>query len=154
MQRLLPYFSFKGRTNRQPFWITALTIAVFYFLGALVFGVMARVPIVGILAGLILIVLVIAALVATLANAARRLHDRGKSAWWLLLFQGVPVIFGLLGAAAAAGGAGEGASGFFALLSLPISIWAFVELGCLKGTGGPNKYGPDPLAPAMEEVFA
>jgi uncharacterized membrane protein YhaH (DUF805 family) len=34
----------------------------------------------------------------------------------------------------------------FSLASLAISIWAFVELGCLRGTAGPNKYGPDPLA--------
>ena len=31
------------------------------------------------------------------------------------------------------------------LASLAISIWAIVELGCLKGTTGPNMYGPDPL---------
>jgi uncharacterized membrane protein YhaH (DUF805 family) len=154
MQRLLPYFSFQGRANRQRFWVTTLTIFVFYFIGALIFGALARIPIVGIFARLVLIAVVLAALVAVLANSARRLHDRGKSAWWMLLFQGVPIIFGFLGAAAAAGGGGAGASGLFALLSLPISIWAFVELGCLKGTAGPNKYGSDPLAPAMEEVFA
>lgn len=154
MQRLLPYFSFKGRSNRQPFWVTAITIFVFYFIGALVFGVLSRIPILGILAGIILIGIVLAAAVAALANSARRLHDRGKSAWWLLLFQGVPIILGFLGAAAVAGGGGEGAEGFFVLLSLPIAIWAFVELGCLKGTAGPNKYGADPLAPPLEEVFA
>jgi uncharacterized membrane protein YhaH (DUF805 family) len=27
-----------------------------------------------------------------------------------------------------------------------IAIWGFVELGCLRGTPGPNQYGPDPLA--------
>jgi uncharacterized membrane protein YhaH (DUF805 family) len=26
-----------------------------------------------------------------------------------------------------------------------ISIWAFVELGFLRGTPGTNRYGPDPL---------
>jgi uncharacterized membrane protein YhaH (DUF805 family) len=25
-------------------------------------------------------------------------------------------------------------------------IWAFIELGCLRGTPGPNRFGPDPLA--------
>jgi uncharacterized membrane protein YhaH (DUF805 family) len=34
------------------------------------------------------------------------------------------------------------------------NIWAFVELGCLKGTAGPNKYGDDPLEPQVQEVFA
>jgi uncharacterized membrane protein YhaH (DUF805 family) len=35
------------------------------------------------------------------------------------------------------------------LISFGITVWAFVELGCLRGTMGPNRYGPDPLsAPA------
>jgi uncharacterized membrane protein YhaH (DUF805 family) len=31
------------------------------------------------------------------------------------------------------------------LASLAISIWGLVELGFLRGTVGPNQYGPDPL---------
>ena len=35
------------------------------------------------------------------------------------------------------------------LASFVISIWGLVELGFLRGTVGPNPYGPDPLqAPA------
>jgi uncharacterized membrane protein YhaH (DUF805 family) len=34
------------------------------------------------------------------------------------------------------------------LVSFAITVWAFVELGCLRGTVGPNRYGPDPLEPA------
>jgi hypothetical protein len=31
---------------------------------------------------------------------------------------------------------------------VPIAlIWGFVEMACLKGTSGPNRFGPDPLAP-------
>jgi uncharacterized membrane protein YhaH (DUF805 family) len=26
-----------------------------------------------------------------------------------------------------------------------IGLWILVELGCLKGSAGPNRYGPDPL---------
>jgi uncharacterized membrane protein YhaH (DUF805 family) len=38
-------------------------------------------------------------------------------------------------------------SGVFilSLAATAIAIWAFVELGCLRGTPGPNQYGPDPL---------
>jgi len=32
------------------------------------------------------------------------------------------------------------------VISFAISVWAFVELGCLRGTVGPNRYGPDPLS--------
>jgi uncharacterized membrane protein YhaH (DUF805 family) len=33
----------------------------------------------------------------------------------------------------------------FELVSLALMIWGFVELGCLRGTVGPNRFGPDPL---------
>ena len=52
----------------------------------------------------------------SLATQAKRCHDRGFTAWWLLL-QLIPI----------AGG-----------------IWALVSLGILEGQEGPNQYGPDP----------
>jgi len=33
----------------------------------------------------------------------------------------------------------------FWLFSLALWVWAIVELGFLRGTKGPNRYGPDPL---------
>jgi hypothetical protein len=36
---------------------------------------------------------------------------------------------------------------FLGLAGLGIAIWAFVELGCLRGTMGPNRFGSDLLAP-------
>ncbi|NNM71966.1 DUF805 domain-containing protein [Enterovirga aerilata] len=56
--------------------------------------------------------------VASIAVAVKRWHDRDKSGWWVLIVF-VPVI------------------GW---------IWAFVENGFLRGTPGPNRFGPDPLA--------
>ena len=34
------------------------------------------------------------------------------------------------------------------LASAALSIWAMVEFGFLRGTAGPNHYGPDPLISA------
>jgi uncharacterized membrane protein YhaH (DUF805 family) len=152
MQRLLSYFSFKGRANRQRYWLTILALvglAIVCEVPVLVIASMAP------MMGLIAVPLIIAFLLAGLALAARRLHDRNKSAWWLLLFQGVPLILGLLrGLSAAAGGGGDDPVGaLLALISLPFTIWAFVELGCLKGTDGPNRFGDDPLQPTVQEVF-
>jgi len=31
------------------------------------------------------------------------------------------------------------------LAGICISIWAVVEIGFLRGTAGPNRFGPDPL---------
>jgi uncharacterized membrane protein YhaH (DUF805 family) len=32
------------------------------------------------------------------------------------------------------------------VLAPVIAIWAFVELGCLRGSVGNNQHGPDPLS--------
>ena len=29
--------------------------------------------------------------------------------------------------------------------SLAVTVWVIVELGCLRGTQGPNRFGSDPL---------
>jgi uncharacterized membrane protein YhaH (DUF805 family) len=58
----------------------------------------------------------LATLLPSLAVAARRLHDTDRTAWWLLL-----ALTGI---------------GIFVLL-----VWF-----CFKGTPGPNRFGPDPLA--------
>jgi uncharacterized membrane protein YhaH (DUF805 family) len=78
-------------------------------------------------------------LVALLAIAFKRLHDRNKSAWWLLLFYGVPILCD--GATYLAGA--EYAWSFVAAGAL-INLWALIELGFLRGTRGPNRYGDDP----------
>ena len=65
----------------------------------------------------IMLVVTIAVFWSGLAIAAKRWHDRGKSAWWILVAF-VPVIG---------------------------SLWYLIECGFLKGTTGPNAYGSDPL---------
>jgi len=35
-----------------------------------------------------------------------------------------------------------------AMAGAAIQIWAFVEMGCLRGTEGQNAYGADPLSSA------
>jgi uncharacterized membrane protein YhaH (DUF805 family) len=82
---------------------------------------------------------------ASLAVAIKRLHDRDKSAWWLLLFGLVPLI--LLNIAYHTGAVEVRL--VLVLASLSIAIWFLLELGFLPGTAGPNRYGPDPLRIAL-----
>jgi uncharacterized membrane protein YhaH (DUF805 family) len=139
-------FSFRGRLNRKPYWMTVIATMVIIVLLLLLVLVMIReqrFEVAG-LTVIILIILYIPLIWIGLAIGAKRLHDRDKSAWWLLVFYALPGIL------STAGNEIEGL-GFIILhiISFGITVWAFVELGCLRGTRGPNRYGPDPLsAPA------
>ncbi len=57
----------------------------------------------------------------------KRLHDRDKSAWWVVIWWAIALIGGAF---------------TFGIASFVVAIWAFIELGCLEGTQGANRYGP------------
>jgi uncharacterized membrane protein YhaH (DUF805 family) len=143
-------FSFEGRINRAKYWLAVLI----YFVAAIVLallGFMADQIIggVGLLYGIVGTVVYVALLVSGIAVGIKRLHDRAKSGWWLLAFYVLPTLIMLIGTLLSWGVGSMVISGLFSLIALAISIWAFVELGCLRGTVGPNRYGPDPLTDAM-----
>jgi len=147
-------FSFQGRINRAKFWLAILI----YFVVNIVVGIVGYASGSDAVATLLSSAVGLVIFVSGIFVAIKRLHDRDKSGWWLLLFYIAPsVLFGLgaviwiIGIAADA----SGASGFGYLLfaaGFAISVWAFIELGCLRGTVGPNQYGPDPLAPEQVPV--
>jgi uncharacterized membrane protein YhaH (DUF805 family) len=137
-------FSFQGRLNRKPYWMTAIATVVIVILLLLIALIMIReheFAFAGLMFAL-LVILYIPLVWIGLAIGAKRLHDRDKSAWWLLLFYLVP------GIVSSAADRMEGPGVFLHLVSFAITVWALVELGCLRGTVGPNRYGPDPLAPS------
>jgi uncharacterized membrane protein YhaH (DUF805 family) len=81
--------------------------------------------------------------ISAFAVGVKRLHDRDKSGWWILLFYLAPSVLGSI-----ANTSEQPLVGFvLGVGSFVISIWALVELGFLRGTVGPNRYGPDPLQP-------
>ncbi|HOT84095.1 MAG: DUF805 domain-containing protein [Rhodospirillales bacterium] len=133
------FLSFQGRLNRKPYWLGTIALLSLVVIG--VFGVMFLTGGGGGVAAIGVIYLLL--LWPTLAMGVKRLHDRNKSAWWLVVFYVVPTLLNVL----VEGGDGEGVGAMiFGLASLAISIWALVELGFLRGTVGANRYGPDPLA--------
>lgn len=98
-----------------------------YWIGILVLiafnvaGVLIGMAIGGALGNLISLIFSLAVLYPSLCLAIKRCHDRDKSGWWILI-NFIPLI------------------GF---------IWWIVEFGCLRGTEGPNNFGPDPLEGQM-----
>jgi uncharacterized membrane protein YhaH (DUF805 family) len=77
-----------------------------------------------------------------LAVAIKRLHDHDKSGWYVLLYFFVP---GLFQAVAEKAGPTQPLAIVVYIAGAALGIWATVELGFLRGTVGPNRYGPDPL---------
>lgn len=121
-------FGFQGRANRAKFWLVALAILIVEMvLFAAIFGGAAlsgdperMAAAAGPLASIVLVIFIVIATWISIAVAVKRYHDRNKSGWWVLIVL-VPVIGGL---------------------------WYLIECGFLRGTTGPNDYGPDPLAAA------
>jgi uncharacterized membrane protein YhaH (DUF805 family) len=129
-------FSFAGRINRARYWLAVFAADVAGMLVVLGIAVGSGRTYLRIA---IAVTIFLALAWINLAVPCKRLHDRDKSAWWLLLFYVVPAILPALGLG------NHPAKVILGLASAGISIWAFVEIGCLRGTPGPNSYGSDPL---------
>lgn len=71
------YFCFEGRATRSEFWKYVLVQFIINFILAIVDGVIG-IPVLSPL-------FILATFFPTLGCTVRRLHDTGKSAWWLLL---------------------------------------------------------------------
>ena len=104
---LKKYVVFSGRARRKEYWMFTL----FSFIVDVVLVVIDSFIGMQILSG----VYALAVLLPTLAVAARRLHDTGRSGWWLL--------FGII----------------------PVVGWiTLLVFMCLDGEQGENKYGYNP----------
>jgi uncharacterized membrane protein YhaH (DUF805 family) len=139
------FTSFDGRINRAKYWAGVVILAIIsivlgFIIGA-IFGPSTL--------GAILVTLVTLALFYPgYAVAAKRFQDRDKPSQ-TALYGLVPVLiasllqaFGLTGAPN-----NPNALGWICnLVSMGVGLWFLIELGILKGTPGPNRFGGDPLA--------
>ena len=91
----------------------------------------------------------LATLLPILSVWTRRLHDIGRSGWWILAYYLLDVLCLVAVGASAAGSFAAGGMKLALLLMvvglgmLAISVVMLVWL-CTADTVGPNKYGPDP----------
>jgi uncharacterized membrane protein YhaH (DUF805 family) len=138
-------FGASGRINRAKYW---RSLAIFGVAG--LFAAVILLTAAGLAAPLFIVTVVVIFLPWLMWGFAihtERLHDRGKSAWWLVTFYLVPGVLGHLAKTAwFAGATGTALQHILALAAFALSIWGFVEIGCLRGTTGPNRYGSNPLA--------
>ena len=75
-------FSFQGRINRAKFWLAVLI----YFVANIVVGILGYASGSDAVATLLSSVVGLVIFVSGIFVAIKRLHDRDKSGWWLLLF--------------------------------------------------------------------
>jgi uncharacterized membrane protein YhaH (DUF805 family) len=136
-------FLFQGRLNRQPYWLVAIAVTIVITLLVLFAWATGEEDEVIFNAPLVIVAMLCIPLAwIGFAVAVKRLHDRDKSAWWLIVFYVVPAILGTIAYFLGMAGA------VLNLISFGILVWAFVEIGCLRGTRGANRYGPNPLGRA------
>ena len=122
-------FSFKGRINRTAWWLMHFFVIAIYAIAYTAYTTSSYLFFIGLLP-----------IWMQLAVTAKRWHDRGKSAWWTLIYL-IPIIAGI----------GVWSvlelSGWWTLIYLiPIiagGSGTIVELGILKGTRADNRFGTD-----------
>ncbi|MBX9775283.1 MAG: DUF805 domain-containing protein [Xanthobacteraceae bacterium] len=151
-------FGFSGRINRAKWWLACLVLVILYALMWLTTKASETIGSILALIGLVIVIWI------SLAAGAKRLHDLNRTAAWLVLFIGAPfvlaiVFFAYAGLAVGAEALAAGVEnldptvligiGLFAivigLIKLALIIWIIIWFGCLRGSVGPNQYGPDPL---------
>ena len=110
------YVGFSGRARRKEYWMFALVstlVSIGLMIVDSVSGTFDAASGWGLLSG----IYTLAVLIPSLAVSVRRLHDRDKSGWWLLL-----ALIPLIGA-------------------IVLLVWFVME-----GEPGENRFGPDPKA--------
>jgi uncharacterized membrane protein YhaH (DUF805 family) len=150
-------FGFEGRINRAKLWFAAFIwfATVFSFMTIFLFVVAGILRASGndlhlvstktmhpafYLLGFPLLIIGVWLVAAT---SIKRLHDRGKRGWWLAPFFIAPGLLDKLSDWLD----NPPLALLVSVVSFGLSVWGFVELFCVRGTKGPNRFGPDPLAP-------
>lgn len=115
-------FSFKGRIPRSTYWTFLLPMGIIglalqYITDPALRTVIVIDPYAGVYIGKLYLLYLLLTIYPGLAIIVKRIHDRNRSAWFLLVFL-IPIV----------------------------GLWPAIEIPFLKGTTGPNKYGNDPLS--------
>jgi len=121
------YVDFSGRARRKEYWMFVLIYMVIYVAALVVYGLLTSVGgrgnALATLGALLVLAVALVHLLPAIAVAVRRLHDTGRSGWWL----------------------------FIGLIPL-IGAIVLLVFYCLDSDPGPNQYGDNPkgfeIAPA------
>jgi uncharacterized membrane protein YhaH (DUF805 family) len=110
LEALKKYAVFSGRARRKEYWMYTLFVGIVYLV-LMVLSLATKSSLFTIL----VVIFWLAVVIPSLAVGVRRLHDTGRSGWWLL-FGIVPLVGGI----------------------------TLLVFSCLDSEPGQNKYGPNP----------
>lgn len=144
-------FDYSGRSRRKEYWSFAL--ATFVAVSAVgwiedTLG-LSKIGARGAESGILGSVVLFTFLTPGLAVAVRRLHDSNRAGWWLLL-PAAPVLFWAIALPSGLGAPDIWPAVLIAILASPVIV---LVLMCLPGTKGPNRFGPDPKAQNLADIF-
>lgn len=111
---LKKYAQFSGRSRRKEYWFFALFYLIIAFVVGFIDGAAGTMMAEG-KVGILGLILGLAFLIPSLAVGVRRLHDTGRSGWWLLI-------------------------AFVPLIGVIVLIVFYVQ----DSQPGDNQYGPNP----------
>ena len=137
--------STEGRIPRSQWWAgVAILLVISIILGVLVsfiFG--GPFTLVG---GIATLILQLILAYPYYAVSAKRFQDRDKPGTLALILIAIGILQTILTLIGVMGNplSQNALDWIFSIVLLIVAIWFLVELGILKGTSGPNTYGPDP----------
>lgn len=152
-------FSFKGRVNRAQYWLGTLGVGfaggfVICFCafasGASIMSAKTAGEAFGAVMGFMVVLLPLMLFMSWsgLAIQVKRFHDRGRTGYLCLLPLVVmfPMMMTLMGGVFSGAPVQAVANSIqpYVLVLWAINLWFFIDLGCLPGQDGPNRFGNPP----------
>lgn len=137
------YLSSNGRISRKTWWIGTIVLVVASFVLYFILGLVGL----GMTSNWGPLVVFALLVYPTLNLGVKRRHDRDNDGTDYKIFMGVSAVISLL-QAVGIGGPRMAPDAWMTILQLAFGVFAIyllVQNGFLKGTTGPNTYGPDPL---------
>ncbi len=138
-----PYLlnEFHGRIGRQTFWIAMGAVYILNVLACLLAD--------QIQGDRLSAIVDLAFTYPEFAITLKRAHDRELPVWLLIAFFTANAVFDFLDVLGLPIAVNDSSNMLALATTIPFAVFGvalLVELGFRRGTAGPNKYGPDPLA--------
>lgn len=153
----IPFFGdFDGRISRRTFWLTGIVVFIIQILIAVAAAVAAEAIANEAAGDMAMDIVLFVFLYPQFVISVKRGHDRNVSTWVIGVAYILLALFDVLRFAGWLRthpnqntlSAANLISFVFILIVGVVSLALLIELGFRRGTPGPNRYGPDPLAKA------